>query len=163
MPALPAVESGMSVSANVDAAQIDLAQLGPESIITFPQGLVGQPHWKRFVLLTAEDDVSVGVLQSVDDEHLSLLVTNPKRVLADYTIVLGPDDSAVLGLEADQLPVVLTTLRIHDDLITTNLVGPLVINPRTREAKQVVLADSSYSTQHAVGRLTQEAPESCLS
>jgi flagellar assembly factor FliW len=146
-------------SAEVSAAQIDLAQLGPESVITFLQGLVGQPDWKRFVLLSAEDDGSVGVLQSVDDEGLSLLVTNPKRVLPEYVVVLTPTEWTALNLEPDEQPVLLTTLSIRDDQITTNLMGPLVINPRTREAKQVVLADSPYSARHPVGRLTSAESE----
>jgi flagellar assembly factor FliW len=148
---------------SLDAVQIDLAQLGPESIITFPQGLVGQPDWKRFVLLTAEDDGSVGVLQSVDDEHLSLLVTSPKRLLPEYDVVLSPTDWTMLGLEPDEQPVLLTTLSVHDQEITTNLVGPLVINARTRDGKQVVLADSPYSSQHSIGRLSPQEPQTCLS
>ena len=152
----------MSVSAKEDAAQIDLAQLGPESIITFPQGLVGQPHWKRFVLLSVEGDGAVALLQSVDDQQLSLLVTDPRRVVADYTVALGQADVTLIGLETEE-PVLLTTLSIYRDRITTNLLGPLVINPRTREAKQVVLADSPYTTQHPVGRVTPEERESCLS
>jgi flagellar assembly factor FliW len=153
----------MSLSVNADAARVDLPQLnpGPESVITFSEGLVGQPHWKRFVLLTAESDGSVGVLQSVDDERLSLLVTDPKHLLPEYVVVVSPMDWAALGLEDDEQPLVLTTLSIYGQEITTNLVGPLVINPRTREAKQIVMAEGPYSTQHPVARLSSEESEAC--
>jgi flagellar assembly factor FliW len=140
----------------MNVAPIDLTQLGPESIITFPQGLVGQPNWKRFVLITAEDDGPVAVLQSVDNEQLSLMVTDPMRLLPEYSVELSLADRALLGLDANQPPVLLTTLSVHDEIITTNLVGPLAINPRTRAAKQLVLPDSPYTTRHLVGHVSSE-------
>jgi flagellar assembly factor FliW len=40
-----------------------------------------------------------------------------------------------------------------DGLITANLLGPLVINPRTRRGRQLVLTESGYSTRHPVAQL----------
>jgi flagellar assembly factor FliW len=140
----------------MNTASIDLTQLGPESIITFPQGLVGQPNWKRFVLITAEDDSPVAVLQSVDNDQVSLMVTDPIRLLPAYSVDLSLADRALLGLDVDQEPVLLTTLSVYEETITTNLVGPLAINPRTRSAKQLVLADSLYTTRHLVGSVSAE-------
>ena len=57
----------MSTPAEASATVIDLTTLSPKDIITFAQGLVGQPDWKRFVLLTVDDDNSIGVLQSIDN------------------------------------------------------------------------------------------------
>lgn len=145
----------MSARATLTAS-IDLAQLDRESIITFPHGLVGQPHWKHFVLLSDEDEQAVGVLQSIDDNQLSLMVTNPLLVLPGYRVELSADEQASLGLEQSQPPVVLTTVSIRDGLITTNLVGPLIINPRSRVALQVVLAESAYTTNHPIGWLSSE-------
>jgi flagellar assembly factor FliW len=144
----------MSRSAKVEASPIELSELGPESIITFPQGLVGQPNWKRFVLVTEDDNDSVGVLQSVDDHGLSLMVISPKRLVPEYVVVLTPTEWTTLGLADDQQPVVLTTLSTHGEQISANLLGPLVINPRNRQAMQIVLADTAYSTRYPVGEMT---------
>ena len=128
-----------------------------ESVITFPNGLVGQPDWKQFVLVAAEDNGPIQVLQSVEDAQLALLVTNPLDVIASYDVALTEDDSEALGLALDDEPTLLTTISVHGDLITTNLAGPLVINTRTCQGKQVVLVDAAYSTRHPVAPLAQEA------
>jgi flagellar assembly factor FliW len=134
----------------MSATQLDLRAVGPESIITFPNGLIGQPDWNRFVLLTVEEDDTVGVLQSVDNEALSIMVTDPFLVAPEYAIELTDEDRSTIGLEADQQPVVMTTLSVHGELITTNLMGPLIVNPRTRAATQVVLGDVRYTTRHPI-------------
>ena len=125
-------------------------------LITFPEGLVGQPDWKQFVLVTPTEDVPVKLLQSIDNEKLALMVTDPVRLVTDYAMQLSDDDSEVLGLSPDERPVVLTTISIYGDQITTNLAGPLVINTRTRQGKQVVLVDSAYSTRHPVATLAEQ-------
>src|SRR4051812_33720762 len=141
----------MFASADVSAAPvIDLSQPDPEAVITFPSGLVGQPNWKHFVLLTSEDEGPIGVLQSIDDQDLSLIVADPISVLPEYRVDLTSADRVSLGLDTDQQPVLLTTLSMHGEQITTNLVGPIVINPRNRVAKQVVLSDSPYTTRFPV-------------
>lgn len=146
----------MSALAEVGSAPLDLAQLSDEAIISFPEGLVGQPDWRRFILLSGEDTDVVGVLQSVDDDALSLMVTRPTLVVPEYRVRLGAVDRAALELEADQEPVVLTTVTVHGSTITTNLMGPLLINPRTRAARQVVLTDSQYTTTYPLGQLGTE-------
>jgi flagellar assembly factor FliW len=149
----------MSASAEASATVIDLDNISPEEIITFANGLVGLPQWKRFVLLTPdEEEAGVGLLQSLDNRQLSLMVTNPVQFLPEYSVDLTETDRELLSLDTTVQPLVLTTLSVHEEMITTNLVGPIVINPRTRAAKQIVLTDSSYSTRYPVAQVDcQEA------
>jgi flagellar assembly factor FliW len=148
----------MSATAEATATVIDLSTVPADDIITFPTGLVGQPDWKRFVLLTIdEEEAGVGLLQSLDDENLSLMVTNPIQFLPTYNVELDEADRAQLGLGANDQPLLLTTMSVHGEMITTNLVGPLVINPNTRAAKQIVLTDSDYSTRHPLATVEAQA------
>src|SRR5438067_1382359 len=124
-----------------------------ETLVVFPEGLVGQPDWKRFVLMTPDEDAPIRVLKSVEHEDLALMVTNPVQVVTNYSVPLSREDRAVLGLGADEQPALLCTISIHSTLITANLVGPLVINSRTGIGTQVVVADSPYSTRHPVAQL----------
>jgi flagellar assembly factor FliW len=120
--------------------------LTPDPAITFPEGLVGCPDWKRFVLLVDEDeDLLVAVLRSLDDPQVELLVTDPTRVDPDYKARLE-------GLHSvGPNPTVYCTLAIGaDGVITANLLGPLVIDPASRQGQQLVLVDSGYSTRHPV-------------
>ena len=135
------------------AVLADVQIVASNGVVTFAQGLVGQPDWKRFSLTAPDEDGLVAVLTSVEDESLALMVTNPGLILPDYGVELSFDDEAELGIQPGDQPLVLTTLSVHGRNITTNLVGPLVINPRTLAAKQVVLTDTLYSTRHPVAEV----------
>ena len=126
--------------------------------ITFPQGLVGCETWKRFVLVVdGAEELPVATLQSLDDAHVAFLVSDPTLILEDYRAALTPEDRALLGLGADAQPALFCTLTVGaDGWLTANLLGPLAINPSTRRGKQLVLADSPYSTRHPVARLGAE-------
>ena len=116
-----------------------------EPAILFPDGLVGCPDWKRFVLLVDEDeDLPVAVLRSLDNPDVELLVTDPTLVDPQYAARAGVDPTSA---------AVYCTLSIADDgWITANLLGPIVVDRRTREAHQVVLSDSGYTTRHPLAR-----------
>jgi flagellar assembly factor FliW len=123
--------------------------------LAFPDGLVGCQDWKNFVLLSDdEESLPVACLQSVDQPQISLLVTDPRLIDAGYSVSLSAEDSANLDLQASDEPVLYCTLSVgRDGQITANLLGPLVINPRTRRGRQIVLSDSSYSTRYPVAQL----------
>jgi len=145
----------MSVSA-LQSPPVDLSSPNAlEAAIRFPQGLVGCEAWKSFVLLVSdEEDLPVATLQSLEDHDVSLLVADPNAILTDYTVRLAHSDREFLELEPGVDPVLLTTLTLtQDGWLTANLLGPLAINPRNRRGKQIVLADSLYSTRHPVCRM----------
>jgi flagellar assembly factor FliW len=130
-----------------------------DSIIHFPEGLVGWANWKHFVLLTEHDeDLPIGILKSIDDPRVSLLVTDPRLVLPDYCADITSTERQNLGLQTQEQPVLYCTLTIgKSGEITANLLGPLAVNARTREARQLVLADTQYSAQHPLGSLESAA------
>jgi flagellar assembly factor FliW len=147
----------MTATADASATLVDLDRIPSDEIITFAEGLVGLPEWKRFVLLTLDEpEAGVGLLQSIDNPQLSLMVTNPTQFLPDYSVDLTEDDRASLSLAGNGETLVLTTLSVHGETITTNLAGPLVINTQTRAARQLVLADCGYSTRHPVAQVGEE-------
>ncbi|SRR6266567_546990 len=132
-------------------------ELSSHSLV-FPDGLVGCQAWKNFVLLTDDkEDLPVAYLQSLDEPHIRLLVTNPLLVENSYAAKLTEDDRASIELEPTDQSVLYCTLTVDaQGNITANLLGPLVVNPRTRRGRQLVLTESSYSTRHPVAQL-QEA------
>ena len=134
---------------------------GPDPTIVFPNGLIGCEAWKRFVLLVDdEEDLPVAVLRCLDQPDVELMVTDPSLALPDYKIALSAEDCGAIGLTDDDEPQVFCTLSVaQDGWVTANLLGPLVINPRSRRGKQLVLADSPYSTRHPVTRMTDISTE----
>src|ERR1043165_2567093 len=124
------------------------SELAADASIVFPDGLVGCPDWKRFTLLVDEDEqMPVAVLRSLDYPEVELLVTDPTLLDPDYKTHIGVGQSAVY-----------CTLTVGEDgWITANLLGPLVIDPASRQGRQVVLTDSAYSSRHPVARSGEEA------
>jgi len=139
-------------------ATTELLSTADDHAIVFPDGLVGCQDWKRFVLMVDDDTdgaLPVAVLQSLDDDNISLFVTDPTLLEPTYTAKMAEADRAELGLDADQQPTLYCTLTVgQDGWLTANLLGPLVVNPTTRKAKQVVLTDSGYSTRQPVARMS---------
>jgi flagellar assembly factor FliW len=133
--------------------------------LVFADGLVGFPDWRRFVLMTAEDEeLPVATLCCLDVPTVELMVTDPRLLLPEYDPRLSAEDRASIGLQPDVAPVVYCTLTLAaDGLITANLLGPLIVNPRTRQGRQVVLTESGYSTRHPVARLSSQGGDDACS
>src|ERR1700722_7499733 len=95
--------------------------------VTFPEGLVGCPTWKRFVLIVEDsEELPVAMLQSLDDPDCAMLVTDPKMVEPSYTVRLTAEDRAALSLSSDGQPVLYCTLSVTaDGWITANMLAPL--------------------------------------
>ena len=94
-----------------------------------------------------------------------MLVTDPRLIEPGYQVCLTDEDRLGLGLASDCEPVIYCTLTLAEDgEITANLLGPLVINPETRQGRQLVLSESGYTTRHPVARITAGGDaDSCLS
>jgi flagellar assembly factor FliW len=121
--------------------------------LTLPEGLIGHPEWKHFVLRKSDKTVPVQLLISRDQPGLSFPVANPWLVYSDYRPQLSAADRRALGLNGlDQDLEWLCLLNVESDpfRVTANLLGPLVCNPRTNEARQVVLSQSGYSAAFVV-------------
>ncbi len=146
----------MTVTQIDSNSTIDSTIAAHDSQIVFPNGLVGQPEWKRFVLLTP-DDTTIQVLQTTENPELALMLTDPQQIVENYSVPLSAEERSVLQLDADEEPTFLCTVSIHNNLITTNLVGPIAFNGRTHVGTQVVLTDSVYSTRHPVAALSAQA------
>jgi flagellar assembly factor FliW len=137
-----------------------------EPSIILPNGMVGYPEWKHFVLLTDdEEDLPVAVLQSLDDPNVVFMVTDPRMLVTEYRPSMTAHEQQLLELDGAE-PVLYCTLTVGEDgWLTANLLGPLAINPRTGRGLQLVLPpDTPYTTKHRITRMPgPEEAEPCSS
>jgi len=144
------------------AVQVPLSQ-----VIHLPQGLLGFPADRYFVLLRHRQDSPFLWLQSLANPDLAFVITSPFQIVPDYQVQLTNEDRRELDLAGDD-PLVtyalVTIPRGNPAAMTMNLIGPLVINGRTRVGKQVVLSESTYSHRQPILAVTRAetpaAPES---
>lgn len=120
-----------------------------ESVLTFPTGLLGFPESHRFVILDHDTDAPFKWLQSLDESGVAFVIIDPALFHPAYDVDISSDAvTEVKGTEQDELILsVLLTIPSEDPTgITANLRGPLLMNPRTKLCKQLILSDS-YPTR----------------
>ena len=84
---------------------------------------------------------------------LAFIVVNPLDFYPDYAIELTNDNAKSLGLTDPTEAAILTTITVDkkEGCVTTNLLGPVVINSKSLRAKQTVLEDEKYGIKHLFG------------
>jgi flagellar assembly factor FliW len=91
-------------------------------------------------------------LRSIEAPDVSFVVAVPAAFFPDYTVELDDASCEQLGLEGQEEALVLVILTVGADVAhtTANLLAPVVINGRTREASQVILSGSDWPVRAAV-------------
>ncbi len=120
-----------------------------ESLITFPEGVIGFKDATRFVMFECSDDGIFKWLQSCDRPELAFVICEATMILPSYKIVIGEKERQTLKLSSAEDAVVCLILVIPKDPVqaTANLLGPLVMNTETRLGMQVVVVNPAYSTR----------------
>lgn len=122
-----------------------------EGNITIIGGMLGFAQFERY-RLTQQPDSPFITMEAC--EHFPrqspprFFVLDPLLCVPHYTFKLPPADLAAIDLLPGQPHHLLTTLCKHNGWFTTNLLGPILVNPRTMTARQVVITSSQWSTQH---------------
>jgi flagellar assembly factor FliW len=135
----------------VASSRLGELELSDDSIVQFPQGLLGFEPFHAYALIDHDGAGVYWWLQSLDDRELAFLAVVPWPFFPDYEPEIDAEAEAALGLEdaADALVLCLVAVRDPDEStngpsISANLLGPVVVNQRTRVGAQVVLHDGTW-------------------
>lgn len=136
----------------IETTRFGPIEIAEDSVLSMPDGMLGLSGLRRYVLLEERPDTPFKWLQSVDNPAMAFIVINPVDVFPDYEIDLTDEQAESLDLKDPSEAIVLATVTIsrEDDSVTTNLLGPIVINSRTLQARQMILQDDRYCTKHAI-------------
>ncbi len=134
----------------------------PENkIITMSKPVLGFEHLKRYCIIERDDTEPFLWFQSVDDPNVAFMIINPIVVCPDYRIEVNPRELDELRIkdvrEVETYAIVTVPDRPTD--ISVNLQGPILINTRTRLAKQLVLVNSCYRVKHLLSELMESAAD----
>ncbi len=122
-------------------------QIDNDRIITFAKGLLGFGEFTRYALLQPDDDSYFFWLQSIDAMDLAFVVTDPRLFVSSYRVPFKREQMESLDLESLDDAEVYVIVNKHEDVLTGNLQGPLVINIATRIGQQLVLSDRRFTTR----------------
>jgi flagellar assembly factor FliW len=128
-------------------------EIEKEKIIIFEEGIPAFEEEKEFIIILNEDKENpFHWLQSINNQDLSFIVINPFEIFSDYDILLPQTAINKLKIEKEEDINIYTIVVIPADMkkMTTNLLGPIVINTNERLGKQVILDDERYTTKHFI-------------
>lgn len=132
----------------IKTARFGEIEVDESKTIHFKDGLPGFQKNKDFIILEHKPGSPFLWLQSMDTPALAFVMINPFLIKRDYLQALSKEEEALLKNENDDELIVFTLVTIprgQAEKATANLMGPIVIESRTRNAKQVILANSGYS------------------
>ncbi len=132
--------------------QFGTVQIDDEKILQMPAGMPGFANLKRFIVIEREEITPFFCYQSVDQAMLSFIIINPYLIEPNYTVDVsaGLDEIGWAGSEPADIKtyVIVNTYDGLPEKMTANLLGPLLINTKRREAVQKVFPNSPYSHKH---------------
>ncbi len=143
-----ATQSAASLAGAATALVIQTQCFGPiraasEDLLTFAGGLYGFPDCHEFILLPAGDDL--WWLQSAEHASLFFLLADPFPGAPGYVVDLGPVDRMALGAHEPEEIAIFAVVNLRPGgPATMNLQGPIALNLRTRQGRQLAIADSAY-------------------
>jgi flagellar assembly factor FliW len=127
----------VNVALAIESTRFGRVEIDPETVIEFPDGLIGLGG-SRYALLANDPDSPIVWLHCIDDPTLSLPVTDPHRFFSGYQVELTDEDAERLGLD-DATPVdVFVTVVAASQLsgFTANQKAPILV--RNGQGYQII-------------------------
>ncbi|MEX0975073.1 MAG: flagellar assembly protein FliW [Bacillota bacterium] len=136
----------------IETKRFGTLEVDPGNVLTFPEGLIGFPDYHEFVVVDFKvKDECVRWLQAVSEPALGFVTLDPKAVFPDYDPEVCAKDLSSLDSSPDDM-MLLSVVTVPKDIrkMTANLQAPLVISPKKRVGRQVIVTSPEYTTKHYV-------------
>lgn len=126
----------------------------PANELNLPQGLIGFGEYKRAELLYLPDHLPFLWMKLHGAETLHFIVIEPGGIIPGYEPEIFDEDAMQLDIKdpAEAMILNIVTLQRQQPVeATVNLIGPLVVNRRTRIGRQLVISNySRFSAHHSL-------------
>ena len=132
--------------------EMETVLISEDAILAFPEGVPGFERHRRFALLNDQKLAPFSWLQSLHDPLVGFLVIQPGLLVKDYEFDIADPDVELLGLDSPGDATVFSILVVPEDVraMTANLQAPVIVNPKRRIAKQVILTDERFPMRYPV-------------
>lgn len=133
----------------IKTSRFGTIEIEESQIIHMPDGMIGFPEFKNYLLLEHKKDSPFWWWQSLESPTLAFVLTDPLLFKPDYEVQISAEDGELLHIkeikEGLKTLVVVNISKDNPPVITANLLGPLVINVGKRLARQIIQFQSTYS------------------
>jgi flagellar assembly factor FliW len=124
-------------------------EISDKQRIIFKEGIFGFEDIHQFVLLDTDFGSPFYWLQSEEIKEIAFLIIDPKMIVSDYELDVSKEEIEEIDTDTkeDLLIFSIVTINENPEKTTVNLLGPLVINRKTRMAKQVISNNDKYTVR----------------
>jgi flagellar assembly factor FliW len=132
--------------------EMETIEIAEDTILSFPEGVPGFERHRHFAMVQDPKLAPFSWLQSLHDPLVGFLVIQAGLLVRDYEFDISDPDVELLGLDNASEASVYSILVVPEDVraMTANLQAPLIMNPRKRIAKQVILTDERFPLRYPV-------------
>jgi len=123
-------------------------EIDEDKIITMTSPFLGFANDSQFILLPHAPKSPFWWLQAVNNPKLAFVVIQPALLDTPYKPEINSQVRQELQINTEQdleILVMLTIPNGHPELMTANLLGPVVLNTSKKLAKQVLLDPTRYN------------------
>lgn len=130
----------------IETTRFGTLEVDDDVIIHMTKPVLGFEEYREYVLVETRDFEPFKWFQSVEKPDLAFVVVNPLMFFPDYMIEVNPKEIEELNIDdvADIVTYTIVTIPTDYVRMTANLQGPVLINTRTRLAKQLVMVNSRH-------------------
>lgn len=121
-----------------------------DRVLHFPQGLIGFPRARRFVILDHRPGSAFKWMLCLDQPDLAFAVVEPGTFVPDYRAPLELAARTLAAEPKDVALFVIVTIPSDPTAMTVNLMAPVVVDVRTRRSRQLVLEDGRSDPSYRV-------------
>ncbi len=122
------------------------------AVLNFPNGVFAFEDDRKFAILSPlGEDTYPMWLQSMDHQELCFIVFDPSLIDDTYQVTLDSSEKRILNLKEGDNIKCLAIAKVPEDFrqTTVNMKSPIVINPETNTALQVILP-LDYPFRHPI-------------
>lgn len=144
--------------------EFGVIELEEDAVYEFPEGICGFESDKRFAVFSRQiEDFSFLYLQSMDHLVPCFMVFEPWDMHPDYHPSISKEDLDECQVEYthDLIFLVIATVPAKIEDLSINIKSPVVLNPKTRKAKQVILQNPDYTVRYYPFRQNGKGGSSC--
>ena len=120
-------------------------------IFSFPEGLPGFSHLKKFLLIRHREKSPFFFLIAVAEPEIYFILLDPAKILDDYQVELTGEQQTLLNLSAETPVLSLNITRIPPEAqeIILNLKAPVIFNLNEKIGRQVIL-EANYPVRFTI-------------
>ncbi len=149
---------------HIETTRFGSLELDETKIIHFPQGLIGFPEEKSFVMINHRGLDTLAWLQSTRSPAIALPVVSVQAFAPHYPDVSLEDAARRVGLEgsAEDMCALVVLCATPQAPVTVNLVAPIIVNALSWTGVQTILDGSKFTTREVFVMPKAEAASASL-